>query len=162
MTENVKNLLSECSMELNNIETIISKLDPFDKTNKYLTQYALIKASGTLEYAYRSIIADYFSRYNIPQIDKYLSTTIRESSSSVKYENICNILNKFDENWSKAFKTRMSGRIDGNLIIQASNSLVSNRHTFAHGNEPSATFNDIKVYYYNIIEMISELDSILV
>lgn len=161
MNVNVQNLLNDCGNELNKIDQIINSLGPLDQTRAFLTKYALIKTSGTLEYAYRSIIADHFSQYNIPQIDTYLNISIRESPSSVKYDNICTILGKFDVNWKNNFKTTITSRRDGNQLIQASNSLVNNRHAFAHGKEPTATLNDIKQYYNDIIIMINELDQIV-
>ena len=158
MTDAVRNLLDECSSELVNLETTINSLDPLDKTRAFLTKYALIKTSGTLEYAFRSIIADYFSRFHIPQIETYLNKTIRENSSSVIYDNICTVLGRFDETWKQDFKTRMQDR---NQVIQSAKSLVTNRHAFAHGSEPTATFNDIKQYYNDVLLMINELDSVL-
>lgn len=46
-------------------------------------------------------------------------------------------------------------------LIDASNSLVTNRHNFAHGKMPTATFNDIKLYYFDVLELIKIFDSIV-
>lgn len=161
MTDTVRDMLDECSSELVSIENILNVLDPFDRTRAYLTKYALIKASGTLESAFRSIIADYFSGFQIPQIDTYLNNTVRINSSSVLYANICKLLSKFDDNWAQSFKAKISVRSDGAQLIQSSKSLVANRHAFAHGSEPTATFNDIKRYYSEVLMMIYELDSVI-
>ena len=46
-------------------------------------------------------------------------------------------------------------------IIAASNSLATNRHDFAHGKTPTATFHDIKNYYFDVLELIKIFDSVV-
>lgn len=161
MKSELQDMLDDCLTELNDIEVKIGTLPSLDKTKRYLTQYALIKACGTVEFVYRAIVADFFSQYSIPQIDKYLEQTVRNGSMSAKYDNMCGLLKKFDDSWASAFRGAIQGRIDGQRIIAASNSLVTNRHTFAHGRTPSATFSDIKQYYQDVLQLIAEFDNVV-
>ena len=161
MKDELKELLDECTQELEDIDKKISELKPFDKTKNYLTQYALIKSCGTVEYVYRSIVADYFSQFAVPQMDTYIESTVRSGSMSAKYDNMRGLLNKFDEAWAETFKTNVQNMPDGQIIIAASNSLVANRHTFAHGGVPSATFKDIKQYYNYVLKLINEFDAVV-
>ena len=69
--------------------------------------------------------------------------------------------NKFDVQWANNFKEAVQGRADGQRLITASNSLVTNRHTFAHGKMPTATFHDIKNYYLDVVELIRIFDSVV-
>lgn len=158
MNTELQNMIDECTNELTDIEQKINALPPMDKEKLYLTKYALIKVSGTTELVYRSIVADYFKRYSDTKIDNYLQKTVRNNSSSVKYEVMSNLLKQFDETWSENFKNKVNSRSDGQRIIRASNSLVNNRHNFAHGKEPTATFSEIKSYYFDILELIKEFD----
>lgn len=161
MKAELKEMLTECSWQLTDIETKISETEPFDKTRAYLTQYALIKACGTLEYVFRSIVADFFDKSNLTQIQTYLDKTVRSGSMSVKYKNMLELLEKFDKEWRNNFKDAVNGRDDGQRIIASANSLVTNRHLFAHGKPPTATFNDIHQYYQDALNLIYELDEVV-
>lgn len=155
----LQDMLNECTEELNDIQIRINNLQPLDKLRLYLTNYALIKACGTVEFVYRSIVADHFSNLSNNRIDTYLDTTIRKGSMSAKYEMMQKLLGKFDEQWKKNFQNAVNARSDKNKLISSSISLVNNRHNFAHGKPPTATFLDIKQYYLDVVELINIFDS---
>ena len=161
MKNELQNLIDECTAEINDIERRISSMSALDKEARYLTHYALMKASGTVEFVYRSIVADYFSKLSDSRIDTYLDAAVRQGSMSAKYEVMSKLLGKFDEQWQNDFKAAVKAHQDSNKIIQASNSLVTNRHSFAHGKTPTATFSDIKNYYFDVLELIKIFDSIV-
>lgn len=161
MKRELQDLIDECTTEINDIETRIVAMPALDKGVRYLTHYALIKASGTAEFVYRSIVADYFSALSNSRIDTYLDAAIRQGSMSAKYSNMCTLLGKFDEQWQSSFKSAVKAHPNSQRIIAASDSLVTNRHDFAHGKTPTATFNDIKNYYFDVLELIKILDSIV-
>ena len=110
---------------------------------------------------YRSIVADHFSQLSNSRIDTYLDTTVRQGSNSAKYENMKKLLNKFDRQWGDSFHTTVQGLDNGSRLIDASNSLVTNRHNFAHGKAPTATFLEIKQYYLDVVQLITVFDSIV-
>lgn len=147
MKTELQGQLDECFEELIDVEGKIDILPSFDKTKLYLTQYALIKASGTLEFVYRAIVADFFDQSSLPQIHKYIEKTVRDGSMSATYDNMSGLLGKFDDDWKKEFQSIVKKRSDEQRIIDSSNSLVRNRHLFAHGKYPTATFKDIFQYY---------------
>lgn len=157
----LQDLIDECTAEINDIETRIAAMPTLDKEVRYLTHYTLIKASGTAEFVYRSIVADYFSALSNNRIDTYFDAAIRQGSMSAKYSNMCMLLGKFDEQWQSSFKSAVKAHPNSQRIIAASDSLVTNRHDFAHGKTPTATFNDIKNYYFDVLELIKILDSIV-
>jgi hypothetical protein len=159
MKRELQDMLDECAAELDDIEVRIDSLPSLDKGIRYFTNYALIKACGTVEFVYRSIVADHFSNLENSRIDTYLDTTIRKGSMSAKYDMMRNLLGKFDEQWKKDFQEAVNARSDKNKLIAASDSLVTNRHAFAHGKSPTATFLDIKQYYIDVVELIRILDS---
>lgn len=161
MNQNLEDVLDECVRELEDIESRIDSLPPLDKGRWYFTNYALIKVCGSAEFVYRSIVADHFSSLENPRIDTYLDSAIRQGSNSAKYENMCNILRKFDDQWCTDFKNTVGARPDKDRLISASNSLVTNRHDFAHGKPPSATFLDIKQYFSDVVELIRIFDSVV-
>ncbi len=139
----------------------ISKLPPLDKARLYLTNYALIKACGTVEFVYRSIVADFFDQSSLSQIHTYIDKTVRSGSMSATYDNMSKLLGKFDDNWKKSFVNLVKQRTDKQKIIDSSNSLVNNRHLFAHGKAPTASFNNIFQYYQDTLELIKMLDTVV-
>lgn len=161
MKPELQNLIQECTEELNDISSKISKLPPFDKEKIYLTNYALIKACGTGEYVYRSIVADFFNQSPLRQIHTYIDKTVRSGSMSVTYDNMSKLLGSFDDNWQKTFMNLVKARGDKQKLIDSAKSLVNNRHSFAHGKAPTASFNDIFQYYKDILELIYMLDAVV-
>lgn len=161
MKQELQEMLDECTAELDDIEVRINVLPSLDKGRQYFTNYALIKACGTVEFVYRSIVADHFSKLTNSRIDTYLDTTIRRGSMSAKYEMMQKLLGKFYEQWKKDFQNAVKTRTDKEKLIRASNSLVENRHSFAHGKSPTATFLEIKQYYTDVVELIHIFDSIV-
>lgn len=161
MKSELRDLINECTAEINDIGARIVSMPALDKGVRYLTNYALIKASGTAELVYRSIVADYFLTLSNSRIDTYLDNQIRQGSMSAKYEEMQKLLGKFDEQWKKNFQRAVQARSDKDRLIAASNSLVTNRHSFAHGKNPTATFNEIKQYYLDVIELITIFDTIV-
>lgn len=161
MKQELQDLLGECTTEINDIESRINALPPLDKGIQYYTNYALIKTCGTVELVYRSIVADHFSQLANSRIDTYLDSTVRQGSNSAKYDNMKKLLDKFDHQWASNFQTTVHGMSDGQRLIAASNSLVTNRHSFAHGQTPTATFLEIKQYYLDVVQLITVFDSIV-
>lgn len=161
MKQELQDMLADCTAELNDIEVRINSLPSLDKSRQYFTNYALIKACGTVEFVYRSIVADHFSQLSNSRIDTYLDTTVRQGSNSAKYENMKKLLNKFDRQWGDSFHAAVQGLDNGARLIDASNSLVTNRHNFAHGKAPTATFLEIKQYYLDVVQLITVFDSIV-
>lgn len=161
MKQELQDMLDECTAELDDIEDRIDALPSLDKGRKYFTNYALIKACGTVEFVYRSIVADYFSQLTNSRIDTYLDMKIRKGSMSAKYEMMMKLLGEFDDQWKRDFKNAVEVRTDGARLKSASESLVTNRHYFAHGRPPTATFLDIKQYYVDVVELIRVFDSIV-
>lgn len=62
MKQELQEMLADCTKELDDIEKRINALPSFDKGRQYFTNYALMKACGTVEFVYRSIVADHFSQ----------------------------------------------------------------------------------------------------
>ena len=159
MKSELQDRLNDCEAELVDIDERLENLDPFDKTRKYLTYYALIRACGTAEYVYRAIVADYFTSLGDTKIDKFLNKAVREGSMSASYNNMCNLLQRFDDNWKEQFSQEVKNHPDGNRIISSAKSLVANRHAFAHGRSISASFSDIKLYYMDMMILIEVFDN---
>ena len=162
MKQELQDMISACSTELADIGNKMANLAPLDKTKSYLTQYALIRACGTIEFVYRSIVADFFDQFGVDQIETYIDKTVRRGSMSCTYDNMRSLLGKFDDSWSNNFKRLVNQHPDGQRMMSSVNSLVTNRHLFAHGRPPTATFSDICQYYQDGLSLIGLFDSVVV
>ena len=167
MNDKLRTLINDCTYEVTDIERRINLIkestkNPIDKEIHYLTNYVLIKTEGTVEFVYRSIVVDYFSeKFKNSKIDEYLKSSIMKGSMSAKYDNMKNLIKKFDEKWCKNFTQTVEAHHDGQKMIAASKSLVDNRHAFAHGENPTVTFQQIKQYYQDILKLIDIFDSVV-
>lgn len=161
MKNELQNQIAECNAELADISVKIDALSPLEKSQVYFTNYALMKACGTVEFVYKSIVADYFDRSSLTQVHTYIDKNVRQSSMSATYDNMSKLLGKFDDSWRDGFKNAVQIRPDCHKLIDSSKSLVNNRHLFAHGKPIIATFNEIKVYYQDVLILINILDSIV-
>lgn len=162
MKQELQDMIAECSTELTDIGSKLSELSALDKARSYLTKYALIRTCGTIEFVYRSIVADFFDQFNIGQIETYLEHTVRNGSMSCTYENMWKLLKKFDDNWEHNFKQAVSNHQDSNRLISSARSLVNNRHLFAHGKTPTATYADICQYYRDALVLVGIFDSVVI
>lgn len=162
MNADLQCLIDDCNNEITEIEGKLQGLQPLDKMKGYLTNYTLIRCCGTIEYVYRSIVADYFSSFSIPQIHNYLESTVRSGSMGANYENMTKLLKKFDDSWESTFKTSINNRPEKNRLISSLKSLSTNRNAFAHGQSPTATFQDIVNYYNDSLIVINLFDAAVV
>src|SRR6185436_4080195 len=99
----VQRLLDDCTAELTQVELLINTLGATTRIAPYLTMYSLIRACGTIEQAFKSIVADCCSRRGKKQIKLFIEHQVRDSSMNPSYSNICGLLKKFDEDWCKDF-----------------------------------------------------------
>lgn len=151
-------LISDCKTELNEIEILINSA-PLDPKVQYLTMYSLIKSCGTVEHVFKSVIADFFSKISVSQIQNYLELTVRDSSTNPKYNQICTMLKKFDDQWATAFKAAVNVHPDSHRLMSSIDSLVTNRNQFAHGKNPTVSFKSIKDYFDDAIIVLKILDA---
>ena len=155
----VQKLLDDCASELSHVKIIIDGLGVASNIAPYLTKYSLIRACGTIEQAFKSIICDFCSRRSKKQIKRFLEQHVRDSSLNPSYSNICKLLKEFDEDWWKQFKTSINNSPDKTAWTTSLQSLVDARNNFAHGGNPSASIGDVIIYYQHSRSVIEELDS---
>ena len=96
-----KSVLNDCRLELLKIRGLINSYGSMHTITGFLTQYALIKVSGTFEICYKTIIADYYDSFS-PKLQRFVSKQVREASLNATYENITKVLKLFDEvKWAR-------------------------------------------------------------
>jgi len=154
----VQRLLDDCSTELSQVKTLIDGLGVASNIAPYLTKYSLIRACGTVEQAFKSIICDFCSRRGKKQVKRFIEQRVRDSSINPSYSNICKLLKEFDEDWSTHFKTSIGNSPHKDAWMTSLQSLVDVRNDFAHGGNPSASIGDVMRYYQHSRAVIEALD----
>ncbi|MCC3217980.1 MULTISPECIES: HEPN domain-containing protein [Chryseobacterium] len=157
----VQLLVSECDNDFVRIEKIIEVLTNTNPAVPYLTKYAIIKACGTLEQAFKVMISDFSCVGQSNQVKNFVDISFRESSINPNLDNIHKSLKKFDEQWNQNFKNLLNADTDISRIKTSIKSLNNARNEFAHGGNPTAAFSDIKDYFDDAKKIILYLDQSL-
>jgi len=157
----IKRILEECQLELDEIKTILSASEiKFDKLTKYLTNYAVIRACSTIEFCCKKAVADFFEKGQSKYIREYLSKTIRKNSSNPSLDMINSTLKSFggsyNDNFNRGVKKKKK---EYNSYLQK---LREARNNIAHGYNINITISTVMEYYKNSEEVIKILDSVLI
>ncbi|CAN2040372.1 RiboL-PSP-HEPN domain-containing protein [Candidatus Magnetomoraceae bacterium gMMP-15] len=158
---NAKQLIDECNEELNQLKNTIKKLGTFNNIVPFLTKYAIIKVSGTIEQSFKIIIADFCNQSNIQQTKNYVDNTFRNSSLNPSLDNIYRSLKIFDKEWNKKFKLLLNNEPNFSKLKTSIRSLNNLRNSFAHGGNPKTTIDDIIEYFNDSCIIIQLLDNVV-
>ena len=158
----VEKILTDCADELAKIEAIqVGDPKKFIDVVEYLNKYALIKACGTIEFAFKKIILDVLAPRS-PQIETWLESTFRKQGLGPRIDIIIRNLGKFDGEWQHTFKKAFKHMPDKARIENSLNSLVNNRNMFAHGGTVTITLQNVQEYFNHASEALKLLDRIVI
>lgn len=157
----VEKILKDCKDELDGLEKIRNALGSMQPVMRVINLYALIKVCGTLEMAYKMIIADHCDTGQNEQVKKFISNKVRDSSKNPSYASMCQLLNDFDLSWKKEFKKRIKTHPNSERLFDSLESLNEARNEFAHGGSPSISFNYINSYFSDGRIFIEILDDVV-
>lgn len=161
MNQQVNNIIEDCRADLERIFHLIEGLGSLSPTSGYLTRFALIRISGTLEMCYKKLIADYYEGIS-PCLQRFITIHVRDASLNAKYENVCKVLKDFDEDKCSAFKASINARADKDNLLRAMSDLNNARNDVAHGDSTSMTFNEMRQKFEKCILLLQELENVLV
>lgn len=136
-------ILKDCRIELENIQRWITA-NPMDSNVRYLTSYAVIKASGTIENVLKRIIFDTLSDGSKDETKNYLTKSIMDASYNPSPGQIYKLLEKINTDWKQQFESFIRGSNQKGEL----KSLVELRNSFAHGSSITASIRDV-VNYFN-------------
>lgn len=159
--QNAETAINECQNEFTALAVLIPQTGVMSPLGRYLTHYSLIRACGTIEYAFKTIIADFHQGIS-PQLTNYLDNKVRSNSCNPSYQNIISMLGDFDNQWKTNFKSQVNALPDSQRILDSLNSLNVNRNSLAHGHGSTVSFNDIQTYFTDAIQIIQVLDNVVV
>jgi len=138
--------LINCNEELEAISAIRKIVGLDSPIMLYLTRYAIIKSCGTVEFCYKNLIADFCEDSQSQQTKNFITNKVRNSS---------------DSTWLAKFKSEINSLSEKDKILTSLKSLNDARNDFAHGGNPSASFEDIRKYFEDARQLIILLDEII-
>lgn len=153
--------LNDCSAELEKLQQIIDVFGQSHSIVPFLTNYAVIKCCGTIEYCFKIIISDFHNSLP-PQAKNYIENTFLYGSLNPSKHNICKSLIKFDEQWNYNFKSKLSIELNKSRIESSLSSLNEARNAFAHGSNPGVSFSSVVAYFTDAKRVIEILDEVVV
>jgi hypothetical protein len=153
--------LDDCAAELVRINHVIVAFGPAHDVVPFLTNYAIIKCCGTIEFCFKLIISDFHNALP-PQAKSYIESTFTNSSMNPTKENICKSLKQFDPNWNNQFKALLAADPDSGRLESSLRSLNDARNAFAHGSNPGVSFNSAVDYFNDARKIIGFLDSVVI
>ena len=131
----------------------------YDDNTRYLVEYSIMVACGTLEYVYKHMIYDCLASGTNEEATTFLAKMVVDNSSNPSTGNIEKVL----ESCSDCWKNKFISQIKENNIKSDVNSLVQLRNNFSHGlrNKSSASIETVCKYFSSGEKMITILARIL-
>lgn len=158
---NVDLQLKQCRTELDDVYKTISGAGLMSPSAPYLTKYAVIRACGTIEVSFKSLVADFCSKTSNAQIKRFIHLKIRKGSANPSQKNIMDTLNLFDETWKTRFKSNLKADPDKQKLLASLQSLVDARNEFAHGGNPTLSITDVVRHFDHARRIVEHVDTVI-
>lgn len=159
--KSVEVVLDGCHDELTRLEEAMSLFGTTSPIGIYLSRYAIIKACGTIEQAFKSLVADNAEGRQTQQIKNFLRNKVRESSMNPNHSNIQRLLGSFDDAWVAEYNSQVQALSDRAKIMDSLKSLVNARNDFAHGGNPSASIVNVREYFADARKLMEIIDGVI-
>ena len=157
----VQTELANCAQELAHIQGLVAAQSITSQLVPYLTKYAVVRACGAIEIAFKGVIADFCSYRGKAQVKHFINRRVRDGSANPSMHMIHKFLGDFDPNWTPAFKALLQQEANRQQLQTSLQSLVDARNDFAHGGNPTVTIHDVVIYYQHSVRIIELLDTVV-
>lgn len=149
--------LNSCLSDLNIVKATLVGLKG-SPAAPYLLKYCVIRASGSIEIAFKKVIADKVDEGSHEQVRTFIRRKIRNSSKNPKLEAMESTLHEFDSRWGKRF-TELVALDNRPKLKGALTELVKARNSFAHGGESDLSIDKIIEHFQDGIRAVVFIDS---
>lgn len=156
----VNGVLDDCEVELASIKSLLVGLGEAANPSPYVKKYAVIRATGSIEIAFKQIIADKVDEDSHIQVKNFIKRKIRDSSCNPKLPMIESMLSEFDSRWKEKFDELLSLE-DKPKLKGALTELVNARNEFAHGGNPNLNIDKTIEYFKSARRVLEILDSVV-
>jgi hypothetical protein len=126
--------------KLDNLFQTVERIDDFEM-QAHWAKYLCVLCSGYVEKSVRFLYSDYVYKRSSPQISKFVGKKLG-GFQNAKVEKIIDLARTFDDSWASELERQSQG-----IIKDAVNSIVSNRHTIAHGQDTQITVARVKEWH---------------
>jgi hypothetical protein len=158
--KNAKKILDDCRTELNGISALLTGLGDGANPTPYIKKYAVIRATGSIETAFKQAIADKIDKDSHVQVKNFIKRKVRDSSCNPKLGIIENMLSEFDDRWRARFDEQLA-LDDKPRLKGALTALVDARNEFAHGGSPNLPIETTLIYFNDAVRVIEILDAVV-
>ena len=155
-----KEKIEQCLEELEKIKDIIIAIGRTSHPVPFLTKYAIVKSCGTIKICFKAILSDHKIGEQNDKVKNFINAKFRNSSINPSKNNIHRSLKLFDEDWNNKFKEEIEKLTNKNKILDSLKSLNEARNAFAHGGNPSSSFDNVVDYFKDSIKIIEIIDCI--
>lgn len=119
------------------------------------SRYLCVLVSGFMEMSIRTLVAEYVSRRAAPEVAYFIGQRLKVFQNA-KTNKILDLIGEF----GNEYRQNLDQRIDDEMK-DAVDSIVTNRHSIAHGRDVGIGFATLKQYYTNVVKAIEEVEGLL-
>lgn len=152
--QEIAEIISGCHQELDRVSSLVKGLAGAE-LSEYVKKYAVIRATGCIEFSFKKLIADKVDENSHSLAINFIKNKVRLSSYNPNFKNIKDILRSFDRRWDKKFNELISLENKAD-VIQSLKQLCDWRNSFAHGGHPVIDI-DIAINHFSIAVKVIEV-----
>jgi hypothetical protein len=116
------------------------------------SRYLCVLVSGFVEASVRTLIAEYASARSAPEIAHFVGSKLKMFSNA-KMNKILDLVAEFGNDYRDQLAKSVSDEAK-----DAVDSVVSNRHLIAHGQDVGIGISTISKYYQSVVKAVEELE----
>lgn len=148
---NNKNVVSH-KQKLDAIFKKVEELEADPELIAHWSRYLCVLVSGFIEASVRTLITNYASARSSPEIAHFVGRRLKMFTNA-KMNKIYDLVSEFGESHKEKLETSIDQEIS-----DAVDSIVSNRHQIAHGQDVGIGFATIKRYYESAVKAIEQIE----
>ncbi|MEM8639476.1 MAG: HEPN domain-containing protein [Cyanobacteria bacterium P01_G01_bin.54] len=143
------NALKQFNRRKKKLDNLIKEVESLDKENlkNELSRYICIRISGLIEQTVRGFYEEYAASKSSPNVSRYVSRKMK-SFQNPDIKKVIDLARDFSEDW----EAEISDLDDE--IKDAVTSIVTVRHSVAHGGEQGMTLSKAKDYYRRVLKFL--------
>ena len=137
--------------KLDHLFQTVESIDDFEM-QAHWAKYLCVLCSGYVEKSVKLLYSDYVYKRSSPQISKFVGKKLGNFQNA-KVEKIIELAKTFDDRWANDIEDFSQG-----LVKDAVNSIVSNRHNIAHGQDTRITVARVKAWHVESKKLIGIIE----
>lgn len=139
--------------QLDELFNKISALSEDLELQSHWSRYLCIRISGFLEVSVRAIYGEYAKEKAAPYVANYVESQLKNFQNP-NWEKILNLARSFNPGWADNLESATEGELKDAII-----SIVTVRHSIAHGGSGGITYRRIKDYYENAVKVVELIEN---